>query len=175
MQTVAMGLYNHHKTVDGGSKSLVLCSDLCGEVTALGSGVSAWKTGDRVMGTFCQAHLTGQIKAHHMATGVGLPLEGVLQDYRVFPQTGLVKTPDYLSDEEAACLPIAALTAWMSINGMRPMGQPGGKGEVVLVQGTGGVSLSGMQIAKASGATGEFPLTLKARDATLEVFPRIRT
>lgn len=150
-----MGLYNHHKSVDGvSSEPLVPCSDICGEITTVGSGVSSWKAGDRVMGTFCQAHLTGQIKEHMMATGVGLPLQGCLQDYRVFPETGLVKVPDYLSDEQASCLPIAAVTAWMSINGMRPMGQAAGhKGEVVLVQGTGGVSMSGLQIAKASGAT----------------------
>ncbi|KAF3762739.1 NAD(P)-binding protein [Cryphonectria parasitica EP155] len=151
---VAMGLYNHHKTLDGGSNnSLVLCSDMCGEVTATGPGISSWKTGDRVMGTFCQAHLTGQIREHHMASGLGLPQDGVLQDYRVFPETGLIGTPDYLTDEEAACLPVAGVTAWMAINGMRPLGQAGGEGEVVLVQGTGGVSISGMQIAKASGAT----------------------
>lgn len=154
IDTVAMGLYNHHKSVDGDSNQpLVLCSDMCGEVIATGPGSSAWNKGDRVMGTFCQAHQKGQIKEHHMASGVGLPLEGVLQDYRVFPETGLVKVPGHLSDEEASCLPVAALTAWMSINGLRAMGQPGGKDEVVLVQGTGGVSISGLQIAKASGAT----------------------
>ncbi|KAK2611633.1 hypothetical protein N8I77_004964 [Diaporthe amygdali] len=151
---VAMGLYGHHKTIDATSKEpLVLCSDMCAEVVTVGSDVSSWKTGDRVMGTFCQDHLTGQIKSHHMGSGLGLPLEGVLQDYRVFPEQGLVKTPDYLTDEEASCLPVAAVTAWMSINGFRPLGQSGGKGQVVLVQGTGGVSISGLQIAKASGAT----------------------
>lgn len=149
-----MGLYGHHKTIDATSRQpLVLCSDMCAEVVAVGPNVSSWKTGDRVMSTFCQEHLTGQIKAHHMGSGLGLPLDGVLQDYRVFPEHGLVKVPDYLKDEEAGCLPVATVTAWMSINGLRPLGQAGGKGEVVLVQGTGGVSISGLQIAKASGAT----------------------
>lgn len=151
---VAMGLYGHHKTIDATSEQpLVLCSDMCAEVVAAGPNVSSWKTGDRVMSTFCQEHLTGQIKAHHMGSGLGLPLDGVLQDYRVFPEHGLVKVPDYLKDEEASCLPVAAVTAWMSINGLRPLGQAGGKGEVVLVQGTGGVSISGLQIAKASDST----------------------
>lgn len=167
-----MGLYNHHKSVEGTSSApLVPCSDICGEVTAVGPGVASsspsWKPGDRVMGTFCQAHLTGQIREHHMATGVGLPLEGCLQDYRVFPATGLVRAPAYLSDEEASCLPIAALTAWMSINGLRPMGRPGGAGEVVLVQGTGGVSISGLQIAKASGATSKYLPTIAATTLTI--------
>lgn len=152
--TVAMGLYGHHKTIDATSaQPLVLCSDMSAEVVSVGPGVSSWKTGDRVMSTFCQDHLTGQIKAHQMRSGLGLPLEGVLQDYRVFPEHGLVKTPDYLKDEEASCLPVAAVTAWMAINGLRPLGQAGGKGEVVLLQGTGGVSITGLQIAKASGAT----------------------
>lgn len=128
---------------------------MSGEITAVGDEVSSWKIGDRVMGTFNQTHLTGQIKEHHMAHGVGLPQEGVLQDYRVFPETGLVRVPDYLSDDQASCLPIAALTAWMAINGTRPLGQSGGKGQVIQVQGTGGVSISGLQIAKASGATSE--------------------
>jgi NADPH:quinone reductase-like Zn-dependent oxidoreductase len=87
-----------------------------------------------------------------MASGLGKPLEGVLQTYRVFPTTGLVKTPEYLTDAEASCLPIAAVTAWMSINGMRPMGETVGKGETVLLQGTGGVAISGLLIAKAAGA-----------------------
>ncbi|KKY35283.1 putative alcohol zinc-containing [Diaporthe ampelina] len=151
---VAMGLYGHHKMIDATSNQpLVLGSDMCAEVVALGPNVSSLRTGDRVMGTFCQDHLTGQIKAHHMGSGLGLPLEGVLQDYRVFPEHGLVKVPDYLKDEEASCLPVAAVTAWMSVNGLRPLGQAGGKGEIVLLQGTGGVSVSGLQIAKASGAT----------------------
>lgn len=149
-----MGLYGHHKSIDGNSKQpIVLCSDMVAEVVAVGANVSSFKTGDRVLSMFAQDHVTGQIKEKHMASGLGLPLQGVLQDYRVFPEHGLVKAPDYLTDEEASCLPVAAVTAWSSINGFRPLGQPGGKGEVVLVQGTGGVSISGLQIAKASGAT----------------------
>lgn len=89
-----------------------------------------------------------------MKSGLGLPLPGVLAEYRVFPDYGLVKAPAYLSAEEASTLPIAGVTAWMAINGMRPLGQPGGKGEKVLIQGTGGVAINGLQIAKASGAEG---------------------
>lgn len=150
-----MGLYGHHKTLGSGApKALVPCSDMCGIVTAVGAGTTGWKIGDRVMSTFCQSHLTGQIHARDMTSGLGKPLDGVLQTYRVFPATGLVKAPEYLTDEEACCLPIATVTAWMAINGFRPLGQPGGQGQVVLLQGTGGVSIAGLQIAKASGATG---------------------
>lgn len=131
------------------------CSDCCGVVTKVGNGSStSLKVGDRVLSTFIQSHLSGTITEKDMANGMGLPLPGVLTEYRVFPACGLVKCPDYLSNEEASCLPIAAVTAWMSINGMRPLGQPGGEGEFVLVIGTGGVSISGVQIAKASGGKG---------------------
>ncbi|KAB5535186.1 alcohol dehydrogenase [Coniochaeta sp. 2T2.1] len=151
---VSMGLYNHHKSVSAEQPPLVPCSDMCGIITAVGPGPHTvdWKVGDRVLSTFNQTHLAGQIKAKDMGSGLGKPLEGVLQSYRVFPTTGLVKCPEYLSDEEGACLPIAAVTAWMSINGFREKGRPGGEGETVLLQGTGGVAVAGLQIAKASGA-----------------------
>lgn len=156
---VLMGLYNHHKTFDGkGGKSLVPCSDMCGSIVQIGpvEGESPWKVGSRVLSIFNQTHLTGQVKAHHMTSGLGLPLPGVLAEYRVFPAASLVAAPDYLTDEEACTLPIAAMTAWMAINGMRPMGKPGGSGEIVLIQGTGGVAVSGLQIAAASGSEGKF-------------------
>ncbi|KAJ9359936.1 hypothetical protein DTO027B9_1488 [Paecilomyces variotii] len=148
---VSMGLYNHHRDIKD-KPTVVPCSDMCGIITAVGPGVSAWKVGDRVLSTFNQTHLSGQITSKHMPYGLGFPLPGVLTTHRVFPEYGLVKAPEYLSDEEASTLPIAAVTAWMSINGMRPMGQSGGEGEIVLLQGTGGVAIAGLQIAKASGA-----------------------
>ncbi|KAH7361914.1 alcohol dehydrogenase [Plectosphaerella cucumerina] len=163
---VIMGLYKHHKTVGSGDpEPLVPASDMCGVIEAVGEGVTAWKAGDRVLSIFNQGHQTGQIKEEVMATGLGLPLQGVLQTHRVFPETGLVKAPEYLTDEEAACLPIAAVTAWMSINQFRPLGQPGGRGEVVVLQGTGGVSISGLQIAHAAGAT---TIITSSSDAKLE-------
>ena len=112
------------------------------------------KTGTRVMSIFNQSHLTGQIEETDMATGLGLPLPGVLTEYRCFPAESLVVTPDYMTDEEASTLPIAAVTAWMCINGMRPMGSPADgskKKETILLQGTGGVSVAGLQIARAAG------------------------
>lgn len=154
---VVMGLYNHHKTFDGkGNASIVPCSDMCGSIVKVGpvEGESPWKVGSRVLSIFNQTHLTGQVKAHHMAHGLGLPLPGVLAEYRVFSAASLVAAPSYMSDEEACTLPIAAMTAWMAMNGMRPMGQPGGKGEKVLIQGTGGVAVAGLQIAAASGSEG---------------------
>ncbi|CAK7270885.1 hypothetical protein SEPCBS119000_004318 [Sporothrix epigloea] len=152
---VCMGLYGHHRAVStGGPQPLVPCSDMCGTVVAVGTGLEIpHKLGDRVLSVFNHAHRTGHVREADMQAGLGLPLPGVLQTYRVFPTIGLVPAPPYLTDAEACCLPIASLTAWMAINGMRPLGQPGGTGDVVLVQGTGGVSMAGLQIAKASGAT----------------------
>lgn len=87
-----------------------------------------------------------------MSSGLGLPLPGVLAEYRVFPASGLVKCPEYLSDEEACTLPIAAVTAWTSINWQSPLGKPLRDPETtVLVQGTGGVSIAGLLMAKAAG------------------------
>ena len=146
---VCMGEYNHHKSVQQ-PEAIVPGSDMCGTVV---SGNDTLKTGTRVMSIFNQKHLTGTIKAEMMVTGLGLPLPGVLAEYRYFDANALVAVPDHLSDEEAACLPIAAVTAWMSINWQQPMGQPATStgDKFVLLQGTGGVAISGLQIAHAAG------------------------
>ncbi|KAF2689830.1 NAD(P)-binding protein [Lentithecium fluviatile CBS 122367] len=159
---VAMGLYNHHKAVKH-PLALVPCSDMCGVVVAVGPSSNNTsdpyknpafqvKPGDRVISTFASTHLTGQVQEKDVANGLGGPAPGVLTQYRVFPTYGIVKIPDYLSDEEASCLPIASLTAWMSLNCMRPKGEIVGPGETILCQGTGGVAIAGLQIASAAGA-----------------------
>ncbi|EED19763.1 alcohol dehydrogenase, zinc-containing, putative [Talaromyces stipitatus ATCC 10500] len=152
---VTKGEYTHHKQGGDIPSDLVPCSDMCGTIIEVGEGVSTQRTneqvgltrGDRVISTFNQAHLTGQVTGKELATGLGLPLPGVLAEYRVFPAYGLVKVPDYLSDEQAALFPIAGLTAWMSLYGLRPVKE----WDCVLLQGTGGVSIAGLKIAKASG------------------------
>lgn len=149
---VCNGEYTHHRSVSQDKASLVPCSDMCGVIAEVGDGVTSWKKGDRVLSTFLPDHQTGQVTEKMMATGMGLPQPGVLATYRAFPEHALVRAPSYMSDEEASTLPIAAVTAWMSINGMRPMGASGGEGEYVLLQGTGGVAVSGLQIGKAAGA-----------------------
>ncbi|OAL06325.1 NAD(P)-binding protein [Phaeosphaeriaceae sp. SRC1lsM3a] len=159
---VCMGLYNHHKSVQQ-PPAIVPCSDMCGVVVAVGPASDSTsdpyknpafrvKEGDRVISTFAPTHLTGQIEAKDLGNGLGGPAPGVLVQYRVFPTFGVVKIPDYMSDDEAACLPIAAMTAWMSLNCMRPKGEIISSGETVVCQGTGGVSISAAQIAAAAGA-----------------------
>ncbi|OTA99279.1 hypothetical protein M426DRAFT_325262 [Hypoxylon sp. CI-4A] len=152
---VCMGEYGHYKSLEQ-EKDIVPCSDMCGTVEKLGSDNDdgGLKVGDRVASIFNQTHLKGQITEKDMASGLGFPLPGVLTQYRVFPAYGLVKVPEYLTDAEAATLPIAAVTAWMALNTFQPIGQPiNGKEKVVLLQGTGGVSIAGLQISKALGLT----------------------
>ncbi|KAI0509062.1 hypothetical protein F5B22DRAFT_638255 [Xylaria bambusicola] len=152
---VCMGLYSHHRSI-GNDEEIVPTSDCCGLIVKVGPGAtqSGLREGDRVASIFNQTHQTGQVVEKDMASGLGLPLNGCLTQYRVFPAYGLVKVPDYLTDDEAACLPIAAVTAWMGINSFQPMGQPlRGKDKVVLLQGTGGVAISGLQTAKVLGLT----------------------
>ncbi|KAI1177306.1 oxidoreductase [Nemania sp. FL0916] len=164
---VCMGLYGHHKSIDQAGQ-IVPTSDCCGSVVKLGPGASdsGLKEGDRVASIFLQTHLTGQVLEKDMASGLGLPLNGCLTQYRVFPASGLIKVPSYLTDEEVACLPVAAVTAWTSINSFQPIGQPlRGKSKFVLFQGTGGVSITGLQIAKALGLT---TIITSSSDAKLE-------
>ncbi|RFU82095.1 zinc-binding dehydrogenase [Trichoderma arundinaceum] len=160
---VCSGEYNHHQTPDDVA-GVVPCSDMCGVV--VDSKSSLLKTGTRVMSVFLQTHLSGALKQSDLESGLGWPLPGVLTEYRCFDARTLVKVPKYMTDEEASCLPIASVTAWMALNWMRPIGKAfqaldiyGGdkdknkdeKEETVLLQGTGGVSIAGLQIAKAAG------------------------
>lgn len=129
-------------------------------IQSVGNGVTKWKVGDRVLSTFIPDHQTGLLTEQALASGLGLPQPGVLATHRVFPEHALIKAPQYMSDQEASTLTIAGVTAWMGINGMRPLGQNGGKDEYVLLQGTGGVSIAGLQLAKASGAKGRHRYTV---------------
>lgn len=125
---------------------------MCGTVAASKS--SRYQPGTRVLSIFNQTHLQGQVTERDLASGLGLPLPGVLAQYRIFPDTGLVTAPSHLTDAEASTLPIAAVTAWMSLNHFEPINQPlSNKDKVILLQGTGGVSVAGLQIAKAMGLT----------------------
>lgn len=127
---------------------LIPCSDGAGVVTAVGEGVTRVKVGDRVMGLFAQSWLSGEPNRERQAGTLGGPLDGTLTEERVFPAEGLVHTPGYLSDVEAATLPCTALTAWHALvvrGGLQA-------GETVLLQGTGGLSMSALQVARLMGA-----------------------
>ncbi|WP_198174933.1 zinc-dependent alcohol dehydrogenase family protein [Spirosoma arboris] len=123
-------------------------SDGSGTVLQVGNAVTRWKPGDRVTVHFKQDWLSGPTTAETEARRVGVTLPGVLAQRVVLPEHGLVRTPDSLTAEEASTLPIAGLTAWSGLldEGNLQIGQ------TLLVQGTGGVSLAALQLAKASGA-----------------------
>ena len=124
------------------------CSDGTGEVLAVGAGVSQFKAGDRVSGCFFQAWTGSRFKAEYHRSALGGAIDGVLAEEVLFEQDGLVHLPELYSFEEGATLPCAALTAWQSLfvrGGLRA-------GESVLLLGTGGVSIFGLQFAKAAGA-----------------------
>jgi NADPH:quinone reductase-like Zn-dependent oxidoreductase len=140
---IALGWYNPKLEMPR-----VLGSDAAGTVTAVGSSVTRFKPGDRVTSLFFQGWQSGEIDAGTGKSALGDPIDGVFTTARLFPEHGLIHTPGYLTDEEAATLPCAALTAW---NALVEKGHLAA-GETVLVQGTGGVSLFALQIAKLHGA-----------------------
>lgn len=126
----------------------VPCSDMAGEVEDVGPGVTRVKVGDRVIGSFVQSWSAGRLTRAHQATALASPLPGVLCTRRVFPEEGLVRAPAHLGFEAASTLPCAALTAWHALVDHGRLTA----GETVLVQGSGGVSIFALQIARMLGA-----------------------
>ena len=128
-------------------------SDAAGRVDAVGprpasAEAAPWTVGDRVAASFFRDWACGPFKARYMASALGGATDGVLADYVVLPETALVRSPDHLSAVETATLPCAAVTAWQALvvrGGLRT-------GDTLLVQGTGGVALFGLQFAVAIGA-----------------------
>ncbi len=128
---------------------LIPLSDGAGEVISVGDGVSAFKPGDRVVPSFFPNWRDGPPTAEKLAGALGGQADGVLCEQRVLPADALVPTPANLTDVQAAALPCAAVTAWSAV-----ITQGGvGPGDVVLTQGTGGVSLFALQFAKLAGAS----------------------
>jgi NADPH:quinone reductase-like Zn-dependent oxidoreductase len=129
-------------------RDLIPLSDGAGEVVAIGSGVTRFKVGDRVCGTFFRNYIDGPPAAVDRPA-LGSPADGVLAEYVVFNQEDAVRIPSNLSFNEAATLPCAGVTAW---HALMVAGRPLRPGDTVLIQGTGGVSLQAMQLALAAGA-----------------------
>lgn len=127
---------------------LVPLSDGAGEVVELGPDVTRLAVGDRVAGLFMQSWLGGELEPSHVESSRGGAIDGVLAEYVLFDQDGVVRFPPHLSFEEAATLPCAGVTAWNALYG----GAPLRSGESVLTLGTGGVSIFALQFAHAAGA-----------------------
>ena len=135
--------------VYGGATPLPLTpfSDGCAVVEAVGPGVTRFVPGDRVATMFFQGWLSGPPTPASQVTALGMPIPGAGRELAVFSQEGLSKVPDYLTDHQVATLPCAALTAWRGLFEDADL-QPG---DTVVLQGTGGVSIFGLQFAHAAG------------------------
>lgn len=125
-----------------------MISDGAGQIAEAGSGVTRVKVGDRVAGCFMQKWIEGGPTAEKSASALGGNIGGIASEYVVLDAEGVVKVPDGLSDEEAATLPCAALTAWQALVTTGHLTA----GDTVLVQGTGGVSIFALQFARMIGA-----------------------
>ena len=131
-----------------GTLPLIPISDGVGVVLEVGAGVTRAKPGERVCPHFLQAWISGEPTPERLSRSLGGPVDGTMAEYMVLPEEGVSKVPAHLSDEQAASLPCAALTAWSAIVTHDNLG-PGSR---VLVQGTGGVALFALQFAKLRGA-----------------------
>jgi len=158
--------YRDLLTVRGGYGSrqkfpLIPLSDGAGIVEAVGLDVRTFAPGDRVIGSFFETWISGEPSAAKMHGALGGAVDGVLAEYRVFPEQALVRTPDHLTDVEAAALPCAGLTAWSAVIKLGDVKA----GQTVLTQGTGGLSIFALQFAKICGAR---VIATSSSDAKLE-------
>ena len=144
---------------------IVPLSDGVGLVDAVGPGVDRVKVGERVASAFMPGWINGELSTEKSASALGGGrVDGMLAEYVMVPAEGLVRVPEHLSDEEAATLPCAAVTAWFALfEGNRIL-----PGDTVLVIGSGGVSLFGLQFARMAGAR------VVATTSSAEKIPRLR-
>ena len=141
---IATGRYRAPTRAD-----VIPLSDGAGEVVDVGDGVQKVKTGDRVMGCFFQRWQGGEAGPDTQGSALGGGIDGMLAEYVVLEEEGVVKTPGHLTDQEAATLPCAALTAWHALVAHGGLTA----GQTILVQGTGGVSIFALQFARMMGAS----------------------
>ena len=140
---IADGMYG-----SGTKANVIPLSDGAGEISAVGQGVTSLQVGDRVTGAFFPYWTAGDISEAAVTSSLGGPVDGMLSEYVVLPESAALKFAHHLSYEEAATLPCAALTAW---NALVDIGRINA-GHTVLLQGTGGVSIFALQFAHAMGA-----------------------
>jgi NADPH:quinone reductase-like Zn-dependent oxidoreductase len=136
------------RAAQGGFDGRVPLCDGAGVVEAIGANVVQWKVGDRVAASYFRDWTSGPFKASYIASALGSStMDGMLAEYVVLPATALVSVPEHLTSVEAATLPCAGVTAWHGLVTRAGMG----KGDTLLIQGTGGVALFGLQFAAALG------------------------
>jgi NADPH:quinone reductase-like Zn-dependent oxidoreductase len=145
--------YRDHFIVKGGyprndKRPLIPLSDGAGEVVEIGEGVSRFKPGDRVAAIFFQEWISGDPTEAGLKSALGGGYDGMLAEYVVLNENGLVSIPVGMEYTEAATLPCAAVTAWQALVTLGNLKA----GDTVLLQGTGGVSIFALQFAKIHGA-----------------------
>lgn len=139
---VAEGQYNPRLALP-----MVPLSDGVGIVESAGPQVTRVKIGDRVAGAFMQTWIDGGPDREKAASALGGSIDGILSEFRIFHEQGLVKVPAHLSDEEAATLPCTGVTAWHALF----EAETAKAGDTVLIQGTGGVAMFALQFANSAG------------------------
>ncbi|PWY83829.1 NAD(P)-binding protein [Aspergillus sclerotioniger CBS 115572] len=150
---IAMMTGNYAAVKDKG----IPASDCAAEVIAMGSNVLTFNVGDRVAPIFDLSNVTGT--EEEAAMRLGGDVDGVLREFAVFDQRELVRLPDHLSWEEAACITCAGTTAWTALNMPRTNG-------TALLQGTGGVSMFAILICLAAGI---HPIIMSSSDDKLSI------
>lgn len=140
---------------------LIMLCDGVGVADAIGQGVTGIKEGDRLCPLFFQSWLAGDPDEARLARSLGVETDGTMAEFMVLDQAGVAPAPPHLSDEEAAAIPTAGVTAWRALVTEGRVKA----GDTVLVQGTGGVSLFALQFAKLHGA---FVIVTSSGDNKLE-------
>jgi NADPH:quinone reductase-like Zn-dependent oxidoreductase len=130
-------------------RPVIPLSDGAGEVVEVGAGVTRVKRGDRVVASFFRDWIAGDVEEWQMLSSLGGGIDGTLCELVSLPEHAWLPIPPSLSFEEAATLPCAAVTAWQALVSLGKVKA----GDVVLTQGTGGVSIFALQFAKLHGAT----------------------
>jgi NADPH:quinone reductase-like Zn-dependent oxidoreductase len=133
---------------DVGIDNRIPMSDASGAIDAVGEGAARFRIGDRVATIFFPDWISGGFRPSYARSALGgETADGVLSEYLIVPERALVVSPTSLSDVEVATLPCAAVTAWHALFERAPI-EPDDR---VLIQGTGGVALFGLQFAHAVG------------------------
>jgi NADPH:quinone reductase-like Zn-dependent oxidoreductase len=127
---------------------LVVASDAAGEILRVGREVKDFKPTMRVTTLYFRNWVDGPMDGETLKGAHGASTDGVLSEYLVIDDTAIAPAPEGLTDEEVSALPTAGLTAWTAVNADGPVNA----GDVVVVQGTGGVSTFALQFAAAAGA-----------------------
>jgi len=140
---MVQGIYNRAPRV----AAITPFSDGCGVVEAVGPDVTRVKPGDRVATLFFQRWISGPPNLDKLTSSLGSPIPGAGRELAVFSADGVSKVPDFLTDQQVATLPCAALTAWRALFEDADLAP----GDTVVLQGTGGVSIFGLQFAHAAG------------------------